>query len=740
LRHTVKWIAYTVAALLLSSCTTMEQPGPAQQGAPQDVTDNAGGAADEAATRGRTGPLPDQAPEEQAGYQPSEPTIYRGTDQVFRRPQAQPPVKLYGDAVTLNFEQAPLTEVVHAILGDILELDYIVEHPINGQVTLRTRSPVPREQLLDILESLLRANRALMVRDSEGRFFVSASGQMSKLHPGVAASAEQALGYSTIIIPLQYISAKNMAEILRPVSDENTFVRIDNLRNLLMLAGTRAQLQGFQEIIETFDVDLLKGMSVGIFPIENTSIEEVDAALNVLLGKDGDSEVEALSGIGSVVKIIPVQRLNSVMVVTSRAHYLERIEQWIERLDREPDANFERRLYVYPVQNTNAGHLAGLLSTIFSGSGVAGGSDRAGGSGVAPGFTPETVSSGGGEGSAQQGSGGRAAGRSSGRSNFTVGQVKVVADEENNALLIYATGKEYGKIKPALERLDIPATQVIIEASIIEVTLSDDLQYGLEWTFDNDLWDDFSGEGQLLNSTSGLTPNVPGFAYSFIGGSGQIKAVLNALAEDSLLNVISSPSVMVLDNQTASIQVGDQIPVSSGSTVTDVGTTQLIQYRDTGVQLSVTPSVNAGAMVTMDVEQSVTDVGPLELAGGTANRTFLERKITSKVAVRSGESVVLGGLIRENKSEGSSGLPFLHSLPVIGALFGTKSTESDRTELLVVITPRVIFGDGDLREVSREMRRQMRGLDLIDISQSSSFLMDRDVDPTPEDPGVDAQP
>ncbi len=663
-----------------------------------------------------------KAVEELDPYVAPEPTIYRGTDDVFRRAPPSPPVRIYGEAVSLNFEQAPLTEVVHAIMGDILELDYIVEHPINGQVTLRTRTPVPRDQLLDILESLLKANQALMVRDREGRFFISASGQMTTLQPSVATSADDVVGYSTLIVPLQFISANNMAEILSPVAGEGAFVRIDNLRNLLVLAGTRAQLQGWQEIITTFDVDLLKGMSVGIFPVENTSIDEIDAALSTLLGKGGDGDVEAVSGIGSVVRIIPVHRLNSLLVVTSRAHYLDRIAGWIKRLDREPDAQFERRLHVYPVQNTNATHLADMLSVIFAG-GSAGGSGRSTSSGVAPGFTPETVSSEGGASTTSTSSGGS---RSGGK-KFSLGDVRVVADEENNALLIYATGREYRKILPALERLDIAAAQVIIEASIIEVTLSDDLQYGLEWTFDNGLWDDFDGEGQLLNSAAGPSAVVPGFAYSVIGGAGQIKAVLNALAEDSLLNVISSPSVMVLDNQTANIQVGDQIPVSTGTTQTDGFVTTQIQYRDTGVHLSVTPSVNAGGMVTMDVEQSVTDVGPLEPSGNGVQRSFLERKITSKVAVRSGESVVLGGLIRENKSEGSSGVPFLHSLPVIGGLFGTKSSESDRTELLVVITPRVVFDDSDLRDVSREMRRQMRGLDLIDVSDSSSFLMQREV-------------
>lgn len=686
-------------------------------------------------SQGGSREIPNKTAEDLGAYAPSEPTLFRGTDEVIRMPAPQQPVQLFGDAVSLNFEQAPLTEVIHAIMGDILELDYVVEHPIDGEVTVRTRTPVPRDQLIGILESLLQANKALMVRDRDGRFFISASGQMSKLKPSVAASSSGAVGFSTIVVPLQYISASNMAEILRPVAEEESFVRVDNLRNLLMLAGSRAQLEGWQDIIATFDVDLLKGMSVGIFPIENSSMEDIEAALSSLLGKDGGGDdgegvAEGAAGIGSMVRIIPVTRLNSIMVVSPRSHYLERIKVWIERLDQAPDSNVEQRLYVYPVQNTSAGHLADLISTIFADSG-GGVSSSASKPGVAPGLTPERISSTGGDSDSEsEASVGNNLGNSGAAETgktVTVGGVRVVADEQNNALLIYATGKEYRKIEAALARLDVAATQVIIEASIIEVTLTDSLEYGLEWAFNINLGNGYDSIGKLVDGAA-IGPRVPGFSYTVTDSSGDIRAALNALADENLLNVISSPSVMVLDNQTAEIQVGEQVPVTTGSSVTDGGVvTNSIQYKDTGVHLSVTPSVNAGGMVTMDVEQSVTDVGAVN-PSQEGNRSFLERKITSRVAVRSSESVVLGGLIRENKSDGSSGIPVLHDLPYVGALFGTKAKDNNRTELLVIITPRVVYNDSDLRDVSRQMRSQMQGLDLIDVSKSSSFLTDKTAD------------
>ena len=713
------------AALVLTSCTAMQQEQQAALDTQQDNAANAlvatvvmAAAPDGASNRsgsGSTDGSSGTAALQSEPYIKSAPTIYEGTGQVVRMPPAQAPVTFYGDDVSLDFEQAPLTEVIHAIMGDILGLDYIVEHPINGEVTVRTRTPVPRDQLLEILESLLQANKALMIRDKEGRYFISGSSEMSKLNPNFSAASMNTVGYNNVIVPLQYIGAKNMAEILRPVADESAFVLIDPMRNLLVLAGTSNQLAGWQEIITSFDVDLLKGMSVGIFPIENSSVADIDAALASLLGQEGGEGVaETAVGIGSVIRVIPIERLNSIMVVTPRAHYLERLRTWIERLDQAPDANSERRLYVYEVQNSDAAHVADLLSTVFSGASSTGGSGKAG---VAPGYTPEQVTSSMGETSTKP----RAAAQ---MKNVAVGDVQIVADDENNALLIYATSREYQKMQTALAQLDVAATQVVIEASIIEVTLTDKTKYGLEYSVQSSLGGGWSG---VARQALGVIAPAAGFSYSAVNGSGDIRVVLNALAEDGLLNVISSPSLTVLDNHTASIQVGDQIPVQSGTTITEGGTSlSSITYRDTGVYLSVTPQVNAGGLVTMDIEQSVTDVGPEQ--PNNNQPTFLERKVTTRVAVRSTESVVLGGMIRENKNESSSGIPILHNLPLIGPLFGTKTAGGVRTELIVIITPRAIYSDVGLRDMSREMRRQMRGLKLIDSGQSASFFSDSEID------------
>ena len=630
-------------------------------------------------------------------------TLVIGTDSVVQMPERRPPISLSGDAVMLNFEQAPINEVIHTILGDTLALDYVIENQVPGEITLRTRSPVPREQLLPILESLLRNNNVLMVRGPNDRFFISGSPNIRSTIPRFDSAPSQ--GFSNVIVPLQYIGAVEMTEILKPVAQEDAFVRVDEGRNLLILAGTQLQLEGWLDIVSTFDVDQLAGMSVGIFPLVNATVEELAIELELIIA----SELEE-AGLAGLINILPVERLNSILVVSPRAHYVNTVGEWVKRLDSIDILATEPTLHVYSVRNGDASQLSSLLSTIFGGSS----SGASGARSTAPGLTQTT--SGGATG--QSSSGGNRGG-SGNASTLNLGDgVKVVSDDYNNSLLVYATTLEYQKIERVLTKLDVVATQVLIEASIVEVTLVDDLEYGLEWAFSNNLGGGDTGTGSLNLGRGAIGPNAPGFSYTITNSASQVKAVLNALAQESLVNVISTPSVMVLDNHTANIHVGQQQPIQSASTVTNGGNVQnSITYKDTGVKLQVTPSVNDGGLVTMEVDQSVTDVGVIDAA--TNQRSFLERNVTSKVAVRSGETVVLGGLIRDNESTGKNGIPLLMDIPVVGSLFSTTTNSSTRTELLVFITPRVLESEQDLRDLNREMRRRMKGLkNYDDLPQS----------------------
>lgn len=678
---------------------------------------------------------PDSAATDSSAF---EPTVIAGNDRLFNAPDPRKPVIVRGDAVTLRFEQAPVTEVVHAILGDILSLPYVINQPVDGSLTIHTGGPLSRDKVLSVLEAVLQANGLAMVLDPAGVYHVGRPDSLRGVSPAVGSmGGALSPGQNLLIVPLQFVSAVEMADLLRPLATPETFVRIDSVRNLLILAGSRSKLDGLTEIVRTFDVDVLKGMSFGLFPLEHASASEIEAVLrSVVTGaagaarpdarRGGVAGAEGAAGAGSqgggqavtnvemfgplagVVRVLAIERLNALLVISPRAYYIEQAREWIAKLDQPRDVGNEPQLYVYPVQNGTASHLANLLNALFGTGTTATGTRQD--SGVAPalgagagGAASRTRQQGTAtQATAQAGSGAPSL------SQVSLGPgVKVVADEFNNALLIHAPRTEYQKIETALRRLDISPTQVLIEASIMEVTLTDEFEFGLQWYFQGGVGGGRTGTGVFNpNSTGGIAPRQPGFSYSLTSGAGDVRAVLNTLAQKSLLNVISSPSVLVLDNHNAQIKVGDQQPVRSSTTVTDGGTqTSSIQYKDTGVMLSVTPSVNAGGLVTMVIDQSVTDVGNVDEA--TGQRSFLQRDITSRVAVRSGETVVLGGLIRDNTSRGRLGVPLLMDIPVLGHLFGTTTRNNNRTELIVLITPRVVRNDQDLRAVSEQMRERL---------------------------------
>jgi general secretion pathway protein D len=742
--------AATLALLaLLAGCThNPKAPALSQVGEPAAARPDGTGGAREPAAASTATPAPASAADE------AQPRLYRGTDRVVGASEAGKP--LQGAPVELRFEDAPVREVVHAVLGDLLKLEYVIYPPLDGRITIATPGPIPPDQAAFLLEAALQANGLAMARDARGTYHVGKPDALRAIVPMVRQVGKDALppGTGAIVVPLRYIGAAEMASILRPLAPPDAIVRVDTVRNLLVLVGSRTQAEGWLGLVATFDIDLLAGMSVGVFPLKYVSARDVEGALQLMSGgaraaaapaaapaaaarapAAGAPPASAAPAAGltenhplfGAIRVLPIERLNAVVVVTPRAAYLDEARRWIERLDRPANAGGEPRLHVYAVRNGSAAHLGQVLSGIFGGGQGASG----GATGVAPGQASVTARTagastarigggiGGGIGGAVVTQGLPAMGAATGQSTVAGagvtavqydGNVRVIADEKNNAILVYGTAAQFERIEEALRRLDVPPTQVLIEASIVEVTLTDDLRYGLQWAFTN-TDGGYTGTGVLSNRAGGeLGGPLSGFSYVLRNSLGNVRVVLNALAEKSLVRVISTPSLMVLDNHTASIIVGNQQPILSSETVSEEGIsrTQTITYKDTGVSLAVTPSVGSGDMVTMDINQAVTDVGQIDVA--TGQRTFLQRQIGSKVAVRSGETLVLGGLIRDNNTDGSSGLPLFHEIPILGALFGTKQSSGNRTELLVVITPRVARSDEDARAISRELRDRMQGL------------------------------
>ncbi|BCX82427.1 general secretion pathway protein D [Methylomarinovum caldicuralii] len=643
-------------------------------------------------------PPPPQEPEQAAGETapPAKPALQEaeitlGTGQTIRPPSQPRPPRKPGN-YTLNFDDADLGEVAKVILGDILKTNYVLSPRAAGKITLQTTRPLNREEVLPALELVLRMNGLALVKKGDF-YWIGPLAEASKGAPLSVAGRTLPPGFQVRIYPLRYIGVKSLEKILPPLLSPKALLYADPVRNLLLVAGTSDELTAADEVVRTFDVNFLKGMSVGLFPLHNLDAETLRADLESVLGKKVLED-------DSILRLIPIDRLNALMVITRQPEYLQLAQTWINRLDRAVSEE-AGSVHVYRAQNVDAKKLAETLNQIFTGN------TQAPKTQVAPGRRKVTLK-------------GRSRPQTTARRTQT--PLRIIADEPNNALIIIASQEQYREIEKVIKDLDRLPLQVLIDASIIEVTLTDDLQYGLEWFAQNKLPKQHSTAGFSSNGlnlgdaakTALLNSLAPGFSYVWQSKSQDIGIILKAAAEKGKLNVISSPSLMVLNNHEATITVGEQISLQT-SQATNTATsgnnpiiTATFQQRDTGVQLKIKPRVNTGGLVIMELDQKVDDIG--RRLEGSPNPNIIQRQIKSTVAVKNGDTLVLGGLIKDNRNKSRSGIPFLYKLPLIGHLFGTTTENINRTELVVLITPRVVENRRDAFAVTNEFRLRLKEL------------------------------
>lgn len=727
--------------------------------------------------------------------------VVRGSNVLARPPAAASQVGLQsvggGGQVTVNFVDADVREVVRAILGDALGASYSIDPAVQGTVTLRTSRPVPRSELVGILDDILAFNNATLLRNGDVYRVVPAD-RAAKSGGRVTSAAGAAAGAGAVVVPLRYVSAMEMKGVLEPFTPAGAVVRADSARNVLLLSGSASEVDTLLEIISTFDVDWLGGMSFAVLPLEQAEPETVVDELEQIFG---NQETGPLAG---VVRFVPINRLQSVLVITSRSVYLQRAREWIARLDLGDET--VARIFVYYCQNSRAADLADVLNEIFNpgsgggrqlapglrgtqigGRGTSSGRNSlgstisgfnnssstgssSGGTSTSSGLGSTTTGTSGttgtsatgtgtGAGAAGQrtrqgqgtGLGGTLGGGGTGGEQVNLGEVspvRIIADDVKNALVILATPKDYRLVEAALRKLDVTPLQVLIEATILEVVLNDALRYGVEWFFKSGN-NEISLTG-LATGAAAFTPVGPALSgFNYFLNTSDIKVVVNALDQVSTVNMLSSPQLFVLDNETATLQVGDQVPIatqSATSTLTsDAQTVNSIEYRDTGVILAVTPRVNSGGLVTLDIVQEVSDVSQTTSSNITTlqnSPTIAQRRLESTVAVQSGGTVALGGLIRDNQTATSEGVPFLSRIPIIGWLFGQRADSATRTELLVLLTPRVVSNQEEAGRLTDEVKRRMSNLFPVENRPpgpwTERFLKRRNP-PAPE-PAVPAPP
>ena len=663
----------------------------------------------------------------EAPHKASSPQVRAGNGQLINQRVAASPPPTFGSTgqATFNFEGESLQAVVKAILGDLLQQNYVIAPGVQGTVTLSTPRPVDSSQALSLLEMVLGWNNARLVW-SDGRANIVPADQAvpGNLSPRTG-SAANARGYELRAVPLKYISATEMEKLLKPYARDHGIVQVDNTRNLLVIGGTRAELQNYLRTIEIFDVDWLAGMSIGVYPLQSAEAGKVVTSLDKVFGESGKTPMSGM------FRFMPLEGQNAVMVITTQASYLREVESFIERLDTGGDG---ARLYVYEVQYVKAADLADQLGSVFGQSGQQNSSKK--GASLMPGLDPVEVrttdmpaakgadigSSGNGNTGIAGGgdyAGGKSGG-SGGNSNQTLSiggsEVGISAVEESNSLLIRTNPAQWESIRRAIERLDTMPLQVHIEAQVVEVKLNDQLKYGVSWFFGNlvsagdqaftkatSFWD---------NSGSSVKPDGTG-TFTFLGPNAQ--AIISTLDSVSNTRILSAPSVLVRNNVEADFNSGTQIPVAStiinnnGNTNND-DTYSQVQFRQTGVSLKVKPRISSNGMVFLEITQdvsSISDTGPV--IGG--NVSVDNRKLHTEVAVRTGETVMIAGLIQSSNKNGSSGLPGLSRLPYVGALFGAKERGENRAEVVVLITPTVIHDPSEARKLTDEYGERFRGLD-----------------------------
>jgi len=667
------------------------------------------------------------------------PVIRRGSGQMINRGAAAAPMPSLGGAssgsASFNFEGESVHAVVKAILGDMLGQNYVIAPGVQGTVTLGTPKPVSPAQAMTLLEQVLAQNNARMVY-SDGRYNIMPADQamVGTVAPRTGGAAN-ARGYEVRVVPLRFIGATEMKKVLEPYARPNTIVNIDTTRNLITLAGTRTELENYLRTVEVFDVDWLSGMSVGVFPLETGQATKVVADLEKVFGETSKTPSAGM------FRFMPLEGANAVLVITPQPAYLDQIQQWLERID---SAGEGARLYSYELKYIKAKDLAQRLAEVFGagGSRDSGSTGGGGNASLMPGTDPVQINDGGLQGrdssvdfggTGDSGSGGSGNGLGSGslslnpRGNGNAAvtltidgdRVGVAAVEETNTLLVRSTASAWKSIKDVVERLDVVPMQVHIEAQVAEVTLTGKLEYGVTWFFENAVTQETDpalpsaiGRGIWGDISGSIRPDS-GLGWTFLGKNAA--AIISALDTASDLQLLQTPSILIRNNAEATFNVGARIPISSVSFnpgQNGDNTYSQVQYLDTGNILKVRPRVAKDGLVFMDIVQELSIPGTRPAgcndSSATCNVSIDTRRLKTEAAVRSGETIMLAGLIDDRLDKGSSGVPFLSKLPVVGALFGKQTQNKNRKEVIILITPTIIRDPQEARKLTDEYGQRFR--------------------------------
>lgn len=631
--------------------------------------------------------------------------------------QAPPAATAAPAGVVLRFRNAPIADVVAAVAG-ALQRSYEVDPNVTGRITLDYPNPVAPDAVLSLLDQALRAQGARAVETGSVIRVLPAGA----VPPGVGLRPRAPVAPTTDVVTLRHVDPSALATVLRSVLPPGVTVAADTRRRALILSGPARDRRNAIELIRVFDVEWLARQNFALAKLDAAAPADVVRELEAIFGGP------VAEGKTPALRFVPVERINGVLIIGANQATIARAIRAAQTLDAG-DSLAGRQLFIYPVSHGRASDIARVLGGLFT-TGTGPGAlteEEESAAALRPGLTDQSIDRGLGNEEAGGLQTGNAIDQTTGTDDetqrrtsiagrparvsatgrpvqFGTERVRIVADERNNAVAVLASPADWRIIQNFLQRLDVRPFQVYIQATIAEVTLTDELRYGLQWFFQSGNFDFTLSD--LENG--GVQPRFPGFAGVFESADARI--VLDAIDNVTDLRVVSSPQLVVLNNQTATLQVGNDVPVATRSAVStldpEAPIVNNIEFRPTGVILRVTPRANAGGSVMIDIEQEVSDV--VETRSSTIDSpTIQQRRIESTVTVQSGETIALGGLIQDRTTKGSRGIPVLSQIPVLGALFGTKTDNANRTELLVLLTPRLLSSNEDMRSLTDELRARM---------------------------------
>ncbi len=682
---------------------------------------------------------------------PSQPLIFPGAENdpepqqdqntYTRVASAQPGAVLVGQGVEMNFDGADIKTVAKTLLGDVLKLNVLVDPRVQGNVTLASVGAIPRKDLLSAFESALRMSNAAIVRE----------GSLVKIVPLAEAGGNSAVsvgagqpGFGVSIVPLRYVSASTVAKTAEGFLSRPGALRVIPSRNLVLVQGTTAERQSALDLIATFDVEWLRNQSVGVYPLKSTSPETMIGELErIFESSDG--------GIGQgTLRFQPISRMNAVMVVSRNPKLLTEMTQWVQRLDRSDTTGTTLR--TYRLKNGSASKVAKILSDIFVGSRsgttsdtptnqLAPGTEAAKSrldsldrgktttAGKPDGVQTASASSRGGKSDQiaaafdafadrkdeEEFAGATASAGGTGRALFQ--NVRITADTSNNAIVVYSNQEDYRLIERALRDVDRPRLQVAIDATVAEITLTDDLRFGVQYFLTskdvgagtNKGSIGLLGAAQTTAQTALLQRITPGLNF-LIGSEALPRVILNALSTVTDVKVLSSPSIVAMDNQPALLQVGDEVPIttSTATLLTNSSTpvVNTIEMRNTGVILKVLPRINSNGSIHLEIDQEISNV--VNPDQQTLTPTIAQRRVHSAVAVVSGQTVLLAGLISEREQQSRSGIPGLRDIKFLGDLLGNTNGTKQRSEIIIFIRTRLMRNSIDASSVTEEFREKLQ--------------------------------